>query len=343
MQPSKKALLIGFIAALGFGMVSVFIFPLYFTLPGVLLLPFFVCLYFYFGPFSAGLAITLLAFIGYVAGGLLGGLLPIMAYVPALICASSLLRRRAPVHFILYALCATMLASLALYMALANAFLPDGLVGTLAASIIAIFDEYMALTPNSLWTMSLANMGLTADLLDTAFRAALPSQMMFHSTLSALLGMCIPIALLRRGGHADLVSGLAPFHTWRVPRNIGTVVGLSYVVCSLIAMFGSGLFAVIAEAAWQPMLIMYTAVALGRLSSMMRMKGYGRSARNILIAICSIVAWLLQSVPLLALLPVLLGILSESRRSKEPIPDPFDNPFGPVLPLQKPDPDAPNQ
>lgn len=332
LQPTRKALVAGSAIALGIGLLSFFIFPLYFSAVGALLLPVFVALYFRCGAFPCGLAIGLLLFVANTLAGIWGALFMLLAYVPACITLCVMLRQKKPVYQVVYAGAAAAMVSLCAFIALTVALWPKGLTQTLVELVQSLFDRARELDPAAPFLISLEDLGITGDMLDSALRTAIPTQMALHAGLSSLLGVSLPLAMLRRKGWAERASELSPLHDWYVPRRVGRVVGLSYLAVLLLAMMGVESFLPLSMVMWQPMLVLYGAAGLAGLSATLRRRGVSRAARHGVVAAALLFAYLLQSVALLSSAPVLLGFWMEYRRMREHKILMGNNPLGPADP-----------
>jgi len=341
VQRSQKTVVLGSLLAVAFGALSVFLFPLYGTAFGALVMPFLVILTLYAGPFCGGLAVGVLLLVALAHGGWMGALLILLTIPGTMALTTVLLKRKAAIQFITLHSVASMITGMVFFWVIYS--LVNG--SDLATDLVAFMDSAMRAALE-------ADGGLfdAAPEMKTLFEQSLPQvyeamkagilpQLVFLACLSGLLGATLPVVYMRKRALVEDVSRLGLLHTWRVPRKVSLALMASYLVSLVLALVGVPGMAVVSQTVWSAVKVIYGAACLSFFAAHMRKAAMSRGARNFVLALAVLGMLVFSLLGVFGIMPfVLIGITSETMRMRAPrVPGDEDGPFGPPDPLPKPD------
>jgi hypothetical protein len=333
VQSPQKTLVLGSLVAVAFGAASAFLFPLYATPLGALIVPFIVILILRAGWFCGALAIGLLALVGVGQADWMGAALVLLTVPGASVAIALLIKRRAAAYYATYygaaAMTIGMIAFLTLYAMATGSDLASDILAGISAAMHGFFP---AETPiprmDTTWGDYVDNFVYIAG--DSIKLQVLP-QMIALSCLSALFGTTLPIIHMRKKGLANEVSQLGLLHTWRVPRKVSLTLTGTYVVSYFLSMTGVAGMLEVAQAVWNPVEILYGTALLSFLAQAMRRSAMGRRARAFLLTLSVLAMLFLASMGFLFALPIVVfGMAVEAKRSfSARVPGDTLGPFGP--------------
>ncbi len=333
MQRTKKTIVLGSAAAIAFGAASSFLFPLYGTALGALVVPFIVALTLCAGGFCGGLATALLALVAGVRAGWAGATLVLLTVPGTSAMIALLLSRKAQVHHATYYSAAAMMIGMvafwAVYALATGSDLGSDLTETMRDAMLGLAPQWdFPQEVAAEWEKQIVAL---FDVASEALKGLLLPQMALVACLSALLGSTLPIVWMRKRALAESVSTLSLLHTWRIPRKVALALMGTYVAAYLFSWFGvPGMFEV-SQSAWSAIEVVYGAACLSLVSLLLRRAALSRGVRNLVLALCTLAIAVMQLFGFLGAIPfVLVGVLGDAYKGRlARMPGDLYGPFGP--------------